>query len=74
MKHKTEKKQSAKPSFLQVVGSVLSALLGVQSEKARERDFQNGSPVSFILVGIVIVTLFVLMLWLVVKIVLLQLT
>lgn len=74
MQHKIKKKESTKPSFLQVIGSVLSALLGVQSEKARSRDFQHGSPASFIVVGIVIVALFVLMLWVIVKIVLSQLT
>ncbi|MFO1258341.1 MAG: DUF2970 domain-containing protein [Gammaproteobacteria bacterium] len=74
MEHQTEKKESAKPSFLEVVGSVLSALLGVQSEKVRQRDFQHGSPVSFIVVGVLLVTLFVLILWVIVKIVLSQLT
>lgn len=74
MQHKIEKKERSKPSFLQVIGSVLSALLGVQSEKARKRDFQHGSPIPFIVVGIVIVALFVLTLWVIVKIVLSQLT
>ena len=37
--------------FFQVVGSVLAALVGVQSEKNRERDFTSGNPFAFIAVG-----------------------
>ena len=37
--------------FWQVVGSVLAALLGVQSEKNRQRDFTSGSPFAFIAIG-----------------------
>lgn len=65
-----KKTDQNKPNFLQVIGSVLSALFGVQSNKARERDFQHGSPIAYIVVGIVVVALLVLMLWLIVKLVL----
>jgi hypothetical protein len=31
-----------KPNFIQTLLSVLSAFIGVQSQKTRERDFENG--------------------------------
>lgn len=41
--------------FFSVVGSVLAALLGIQSDKNRQRDFQQSSATSFIVVGIILV-------------------
>ena len=49
-----------KPSLWQVIYSVLGAMFGVQSSKVHERDFSKGSPVAYIVVGIVITVLFVL--------------
>jgi hypothetical protein len=57
------------PTLLQVIGSVLSAAFGVQSDKNRERD-QQGSAGMFIAVGAVGVILFVLAVYGVVKLVL----
>ena len=48
-----------KPNLLQVALSVLSAILGVQTGKNRERDFKKGNPADFIGVYIVIVVLMV---------------
>ena len=59
-----------RPSLLQVVGSVLSAFFGVQSQKNRERDFGDGNPFVFIAVGVVLTALFVLVVWSVVQMVL----
>jgi uncharacterized membrane protein YidH (DUF202 family) len=59
-----------KPSLWQVVMSVLAALFGVQSAKSRERDFTKGNPWVYVVVGLVLVTLFVLLLVVVVKVVL----
>ena len=56
-----------KPSFLQVIGSVLAAFLGVQSDRNRERDFTKGRAVAFIVVGIGMTVLFVVGVWLVVQ-------
>jgi hypothetical protein len=42
-----------------VVASVLAAGFGVQSKKNRERDFQHGKPIVFIITGIVFTILFV---------------
>lgn len=41
------------PSILQHVGSVFSAMLGVQSDKNRQRDFQAGDAKSYIIIGII---------------------
>ena len=44
-----------KPTLLQVFGSVLSAIFGIQSSKNRERDFSRGDPKQFIVVYVFIV-------------------
>jgi hypothetical protein len=44
---------------LQVIGSVFSAGLGVQSSKNRERDFKQGRVGVFIAAGIVFTLLFI---------------
>jgi hypothetical protein len=59
-----------KLSFLQTVASVLASFFGVQSRKNRERDFTQGDPLAFIAVGIGATALFVLTMWMVVKLVL----
>lgn len=56
--------------FLQVVGSVLAAGLGVQSSKKRERDFREGRAPVFIAAGLLFTALFVLALYAVVTLVL----
>jgi hypothetical protein len=55
--------------LFKVVLSVLAAMFGVQSSKNRERDFAKGRPAAYIIVGIVMTLLFILTLWMVVKIV-----
>jgi hypothetical protein len=58
------------PTLLQTVVSVLAAFFGVQSAKNRERDFRQGRAGVFIGVGLALTVLFVLTVWLVVKLVL----
>lgn len=58
------------PSLLQAFGSGLAAAFGVQNRKNRERDFKHGRPAVFIAVGLVVTALFVLTVWLAVKLVL----
>jgi len=53
-------KQGKPPSFLQVMLSVFSAAFGVQKEENYERDFTNGSPLPYIVGGILFTVLFVL--------------
>ena len=55
---------------LQVVGSVLAAAFGVQSNRNRERDFRQGNARVFIIAGLVGTVVFILAVALVVKLVL----
>lgn len=44
----------------QMFGSALAAMVGVQSKQRRERDFSRGRASHFIVVGLVVTTIFVL--------------
>lgn len=61
-KEKTEGDSSLQspPTFFQLLQSVLGALIGVQSEAARHRDFSRGRPLHFIVIGVVATVLLVL--------------
>ncbi len=48
-----------KPGPLDVIFSVLAAMIGVQSEKNRERDFTKGDIGNYIFVGIIMVVIFI---------------
>lgn len=62
------------PSLLDVVKSVLASFFGVQSDKNRERDFQQGNPAQFILVGLVLTVLFIVGMIFIVKLILVSAT
>ena len=69
----SEKQEQQSPSpmrFRDTLMSVLAAALGVQSNKARERDFSQGKPSHFIMLGLGFTALFVLIVIGVVKLVL----
>ena len=55
------------PGPLSIILSVLAAFFGVQSEKNRERDFQHGRPIHYILVGLIMTLLFILAILVAVK-------
>lgn len=57
-------------TFLQTAGSVLAAMIGVQKQKHRERDFERGNPVHFILVGVLMTAVFLLIIFGVVRLIL----
>ena len=59
-----------KPTILDVVKSVLASFFGVQSDKNRERDFQQGSPAQFIVVGLLLTIMFIVVMIVIVKIIL----
>ena len=40
------------PTLLQVMGSVFSAVLGVQKQQRREYDFAHGKPLHYIIAGV----------------------
>ena len=69
MNPETEDQQRA-PSFLNVLGSVLASMFGVQSSRRREADFTRGKPMHYILVGLLVTFVFILTVWGVVKLVL----
>lgn len=52
----------SKPTIIQVIKSVFAAFIGVQSRENREQDFTEGSPSTYIFVGIAATILFVLLL------------
>ena len=62
--------QREKLGPLQVIGSVLSAGLGVQSSKNRERDFKQGRIGVFIAAGIIFTLAFIAVVLTVVQVVL----
>ena len=57
-------------SLWQLIGSALSAAIGVQSSENRKRDFSRGTPGQFIAIGIIFTVLFVLVMIGVVRLVL----
>ncbi|MDH3609107.1 MAG: DUF2970 domain-containing protein [Gammaproteobacteria bacterium] len=62
--------EDGKPSFIDVIKSVLASFFGVQSDKNRRRDFQQGNPAQFIIVGLVLTVLFIVGMILIVKLIL----
>tara|TARA_R110002110_G_scaffold65206_1_gene179856 strand:- start:5374 stop:5589 length:216 start_codon:yes stop_codon:yes gene_type:complete len=56
-----------KPTVFQVLLSVLAGMFGVQNSKNRERDFKHGSPLVFILIGVLLTGGFVVGVLLLVK-------
>lgn len=67
-----EEKAPQKLTLWQIVCSVLAAAFGVQSDKNRERDFNQAKPGTYIIAGIIFTVLFVLAIAVVVNLVLSQ--
>lgn len=57
--HPTEKKPSSTPSIGRVLQSTLAGAIGVQSNKNREKDFENGNIWVFVASGIIFTVLFI---------------
>lgn len=71
MSESDQQQPNDKPMRLRdTLSSVLAAALGVQSNRARERDFSQGKPSHFIIAGVAFTLLFVLCVLGVVKLVL----
>lgn len=64
--------QEKEPSLRQVIASVFSAAIGIQSSKNQQRDFKHGKARVFIISGIIFTLLFMGTVFTVVKIVLKQ--
>jgi uncharacterized membrane protein YidH (DUF202 family) len=56
-----------RPTFIRVLLSTLAAFIGVQSDKNRQRDFQQNSILPFMIVGIVLAASFIIGLFMVAK-------
>ena len=57
-------------STWEVMGSLLASAFGVQSEKARERDFHRGKIHQFVIAAIVFTLVFILSIYGIVQLVL----
>lgn len=57
-------------SLREVVGSIMAALLGVQSSRNHERDFRRGSARQYIVVGLIATVIFVLVVYAAVRLIL----
>ena len=57
------------PSLLNVLGSVLASMFGVQSNRRREEDFTHGKPSQYIVTGLLVTVVFMLAVWGVVRLV-----
>ena len=55
----TDENKSKKPRLGSVIKSILAAAIGVQSNKNRQRDFEEGNPLVFIIGGFVFTLLFI---------------
>tara|TARA_B100000900_G_C20303124_1_gene603018 strand:- start:159 stop:380 length:222 start_codon:yes stop_codon:yes gene_type:complete len=58
------KYESRAVNLLRYIISVLQAFLGVQSSENRDRDFDQGNPIIFVALAIVLTILFVASLFL----------
>ena len=67
-----KEKSKKKVSFFSTMSSVAAASFGVQTNKNRERDFEQGKFHHFVIGGIVFAVLFILILVGLVKIVMHQ--
>lgn len=64
------KKEGFSMNFITTLKSVAAAFLGVQSDKNRNRDFNQGKVSHFIIAGIIGVVVFIALLIVVVNLVL----
>ena len=65
-----DKKEVAQgPSLLDVLGSVVASMFGVQSNRKRKEDFTHGKPSQYIIIGLIMTVVFIMTIWGVVKLV-----
>ena len=57
-------------SLREVVGSIMAALMGVQSSRNHARDFKRGTARQYIVVGLIATVLFVLVVYAAVRLIL----
>ena len=66
----SQKMLIGKLSLKNIIFSILSSFIGIQSNKNRERDFKSDSAIYFIIIGIIITIIFIITLYIIVKLVL----
>jgi Protein of unknown function (DUF2970) len=49
----------SKPTVIEIIKSVLSAAIGVQSDSNRKKDFEQGSLSAYLIAGLIFTGLFV---------------
>ncbi len=49
----------SKPTIIQTIMSILAAFVGVQSDKNRKLDFEQGSLTTYVVGGLIFTVLFV---------------
>lgn len=59
-----ESENKPQVGFFSIMKSALSALIGIQKDKNRVRDFESGKFWHFFLAGFIVVVLFMLTMWL----------
>lgn len=65
-----DREKPAPLSLREVVGSIMAALLGVQSSRNHARDFSRGTARQYIVVGLIATILFVNIVYFAVKLIL----
>ncbi|NOU20470.1 MAG: DUF2970 domain-containing protein [Methyloglobulus sp.] len=49
----------SKPTIIQTIKSILAAFVGVQSDKNRKLDFEQGSLMTYVIAGFIFTFLFI---------------
>jgi hypothetical protein len=55
----TQEINVSKPTIIQTIKSILAAFVGVQSDKNRKLDFEQGSLMTYVIAGLIFTVLFV---------------
>ena len=70
--NKSNDEQEKEPSLRQIIASVFSAAIGIQTSKNQQRDFKHGKARVFIISGIIFTLIFIGTVFTVVRLVLKQ--
>ena len=63
----TDNKQNADVSTFSIIKSAMAAMIGIQSDANRERDFQSGKFWHFFIAGLFVTIAFIGSVWLAVQ-------
>ena len=55
----SKKAVESSPGIFSMLQSVLAAMVGIQSEEKRQKDFESGHAGNYIFIGIVMVLIFI---------------